>query len=60
MATQVFKSGGRRERSATHDGFLRYKNFRWAKIAGLMCLIAIAAYLMVDVQPIRQRDLVVA
>lgn len=41
----------RRERSSAHDGFLRYKNFRWAKIAGAICLIAIAVYLMIDVKP---------
>ena len=51
MATQAFKSTGRRERSSIHDGFLRYKNFRWAKIASLLSLIAIVAYLLIDVQP---------
>ena len=51
MATQALKSGGRRERSSIHDGFLRYRNFRWAKIASIISLIGIVAYLMIDVQP---------
>ena len=51
MATQAFKSGARRERGSTHDGFLRYRNFRWAKIASILSLVAIVAYLMIDVQP---------
>ncbi|NNM75491.1 hypothetical protein HJG53_01025 [Sphingomonas sp. ID1715] len=51
MATQAFKSTARRERSSTHDGFLRYRNFRWAKIASILSLTAIVAYLMIDVQP---------
>jgi hypothetical protein len=42
---------GRRERSTSHDSFLRYRNFRWAKIAGAICLIAIAAYMLIDVKP---------
>ncbi|WP_414713350.1 hypothetical protein [Sphingomonas sp.] len=41
----------KRERSSTHDGFLRYRNFRWAKIASILALVAIVAYLMIDVQP---------
>lgn len=51
MATQALKSGGKRQRNSTHDGFLRYKNFRWAKVASILCLIAIVAYLLIDVQP---------
>lgn len=35
----------------THEGFLRYANFRWLKITGLFSTLAIAAYLMIDVQP---------
>ena len=44
-------TASRRERSSAHDGFLQYKNFRWAKIAGVICVIAIAAYMLIDVQP---------
>lgn len=51
MATRAFLSSRRRERSSTHDGFLRYRNFRWAKIASALCLVAIVAYLLIDVQP---------
>ncbi|MFD1612147.1 hypothetical protein ACFSCW_10075 [Sphingomonas tabacisoli] len=42
---------GRRERTSAHDSFLRYRNFRWAKIAGLICVIAIAAYMLIDIKP---------
>jgi hypothetical protein len=35
----------------THEGFLRYADFRWLKIGTICCVIAIAAYLMIDVQP---------
>lgn len=41
----------RRQRTSSHDGFLQYRNFRWAKIAAAICVAAIAAYLMIDVQP---------
>lgn len=51
MATKAFISSRGRDRSSTHDGFLRYKNFRWAKIASIICLIAIVAYALIDVQP---------
>ncbi len=35
----------------THEGFLRYAGFRWLKIAGVVCLLGLVAYLIVDVQP---------
>lgn len=44
-------AASRRERTSSHDSFLRYRNFRWAKIAGVLCLVSIAAYLMIDAQP---------
>jgi hypothetical protein len=34
---------------ASHEGFLRHKNFRWAKLAVLLCAGAIAGYALVDV-----------
>ena len=51
MASRAFLVSRRRERSSTHDGFLRYRNFRWAKIASALCLVAIVAYLLIDVKP---------
>jgi hypothetical protein len=42
---------GGRVRSAAHDGFLRHRNFRWAKIAGAASLVAFVAYLLIDVEP---------
>jgi hypothetical protein len=37
-------------RQRTHEGFLRHKGFRWAQIAGLLCLVAIAVYFFVAVR----------
>lgn len=44
--TQV---GGHTERvrQRTHEGFLRHKGFRWAQIATLLCLVAVAVYFFV-------------
>ncbi len=44
------KAGGR-TRVATHESFLSYRRFRWAWIAGLISLIAIASYLWLDIEP---------
>lgn len=55
MISRTASSGraaqGGRVRSAAHDGFLRHANFRWAKIAGGLSLLAFIAYLLIDVQP---------
>ena len=40
-----------RQLSADHEGFLRHRKFRWLKLAGALCLIAILAYALVDAQP---------
>ena len=37
--------------AAAHEGFLRYRRFRWLKIATLISLATILVYLLVDVQP---------
>ena len=34
-------------RQRTYEGFLRHKGFRWAQIASLISLVAIAAYFFV-------------
>lgn len=34
---------------ASHEGFLRHKSFRWAKVSVLFCAAAIALYALVDV-----------
>jgi hypothetical protein len=36
---------------ARHEGFLRHKSFRWAKIALFLCLILIAGYVAIPAQP---------
>ncbi len=40
-----------RVRERRHEGFLRYANFRWAKISGGLCLLIIVSYAMIDVTP---------
>ncbi len=45
-------SGGvRRQVSSDHEGFLRYRNFRWLKLAAMLSLIAILSYALIDVTP---------
>ncbi|WOF42342.1 hypothetical protein KNJ79_14220 [Sphingopyxis indica] len=40
-----------RVRESKHEGFLRYADFRWAKISGGLCLLVIVSYSLIDVQP---------
>jgi hypothetical protein len=51
MATLAPASASRRERSSAHDGFLRYRNFRWLKIASVLSLVSILAYALIDANP---------
>jgi len=37
--------------AAAHESFLRYQRFRWFKIAGVVSLVCLLIYLLVDVQP---------
>ena len=37
--------------SAVHDGFLWYAHSRWAKIALAIVVVAVAVYMLIDVQP---------
>jgi hypothetical protein len=37
--------------AAAHESFLRYQRFRWLKIAGLVSLVSLLIYMLVDVQP---------
>jgi hypothetical protein len=37
--------------AASHESFLRHKQFLWLKISLLICLLAILAYGLIDVQP---------
>ena len=37
--------------AASHESFLRHKQFLWLKVALLICLLAILAYGLIDVQP---------
>ena len=37
-----------RVRERRHEGFLRYADFRWAKISGGLCLLVIVSYALVD------------
>jgi hypothetical protein len=45
--TQVGGHHTERVRQRTHEGFLRHKGFRWAQIASLICLVAVAIYFFV-------------
>ena len=36
---------------ASHEGFLRHRNFRWLKLALLLSLLAILGYALIDVHP---------
>jgi uncharacterized membrane protein len=36
---------------ASHESFLRHKNYRWLKIGGLISLLSLIVYALVDVQP---------
>lgn len=40
-----------RQVATDHEGFLRHRNFRWLKIAGMLCLAALVGYLVADVGP---------
>lgn len=54
MVGQVGRKSAQSERirsDGTHEGFLRYENFRWLKIATIFSVLALAIYLMIDVQP---------
>ncbi|MCL6251498.1 hypothetical protein M3P36_10650 [Altererythrobacter sp. KTW20L] len=48
MATQPRDSS---IRESDHEGFLAHKGMRWLKVALVLCLVVIVAYLLVDVQP---------
>ena len=37
--------------AVAHEGFLRYRRFRWFKIAAAISLVAVLVYFFVDVQP---------
>jgi hypothetical protein len=51
MATRASSQPRRAKGEVLHDGFLRHANFRWLKIATLICILAIASYLMIDITP---------
>lgn len=40
-----------RERTTAHDGFLRHKNYRWAKIATVIVIACFASYFLTDPEP---------
>jgi hypothetical protein len=35
----------------SHEGFLRHRNYRWFKVAAAVSLVAIIAYMLIDVEP---------
>lgn len=54
-ASRAAGAGGRRqvarESAFRHEGFLRYRRFRWAKLASLFAIVAIAVYAWHDPDP---------
>lgn len=46
MAT---RAAGRR--AVLHESFLRHNGFRWLKVSSVLCLTALAAYLLIDADP---------
>jgi len=36
---------------AGHEGFMRHRQFRWLKIAVILCIVSLIAYLAADVEP---------
>src|SRR3954467_13057255 len=50
MASRGIESTDLRQ-AASHEGFLRHKHFLWLKISLLICLLAVVAYALIDVQP---------
>lgn len=54
MATRA-RTKGQTDRqirqAATHDGFLRHANFKWLKVATILCLVVIASYALIDITP---------
>ena len=51
MASTAKPTGVRRQVSSDHEGFLRYRKFRWLKLAAMLSLIAILSYALIDVTP---------
>lgn len=45
------KAVKRAPRDVAHEGFLTHRRGRWAKVAGTLSLVALAAYLLTDPQP---------
>jgi hypothetical protein len=41
----------RRDKVTSHDSFLTYKNWRWAKIVAGIVAVCLLSYLLIDVQP---------
>ncbi len=45
------KRQGERSDASRHEGFLRHRGFKWLKVAVVLCVVATAAYFLVDVRP---------
>ena len=39
-----------RQLSTDHEGFLRYRGFRWLKLSGGLCLVCVLGYMLADVE----------
>ncbi|SMF70748.1 hypothetical protein [Allosphingosinicella indica] len=51
MASRGLGQIGAGSAAVSHESFLRHKSYRWLKIATLLCLVSLVAYIFADVQP---------
>lgn len=51
MASAPVPGSGGRKKVAMHDGFLKHAGYRWLKIASVLMLVSIVAYLFIDISP---------
>lgn len=51
MASAPVPGSGGRKKVAMHDGFLKHAGYRWLKIASVLMLVSIVAYVFIDISP---------
>ena len=51
MASTAHDIAADERRNADHESFLAHRNFRWLKIALVLAVVAVATYVIADIQP---------
>ena len=51
MASTAHDADADERRNADHESFLAHRNFRWLKIALVLTVVAVATYVIADIQP---------